>query len=119
MIKFTEKDPSETAFSELVYLINRTNNTKFSDLMRIKLNVNKKTYGNLMMTSGKSISVWWNVRNWLIGLIYNVLLYTMKMGFYLKRPKDVIVPNSKINKVKKFIKDNTWYKKKLKFRFVN
>ena len=42
LIKFTEKDPSETGFSELVYLINRTNNTKFSDLIRMKLNENKR-----------------------------------------------------------------------------
>ena len=44
MIKFTEKDPSETGFSELVYLINRTNNTKFSDLIRMKLNGKTKRH---------------------------------------------------------------------------
>ena len=44
MIKFKEKDPSETGFSELVYLINRTNNTKFSDLIRMKLNGKTKRH---------------------------------------------------------------------------
>ena len=44
LIKFTEKDPSETGFSELVYLINRTNNTKFSDLIRMKLNGKTKRH---------------------------------------------------------------------------
>jgi len=33
---------------------------------------------------------------------------------------DIIVPNDKINEVKKFIKDNTWLKKMLlKYLFVN
>ncbi len=44
MMKFEEKDPSETGFSELVYLINKTNNTKFSDLIRMKLNGKTKRY---------------------------------------------------------------------------
>ena len=38
MMKFEEKDPSETGFESLLYLINRTKQTKFSDLMRLKLN---------------------------------------------------------------------------------
>jgi len=38
MMKFEEKDPSETGFESLLYLINRTEQTKFSDLMRLKLN---------------------------------------------------------------------------------
>ena len=38
MMKFEEKDPSETGFETLLYLINRTEQTKFSDLMRLKLN---------------------------------------------------------------------------------
>jgi len=38
MMKFKEKDPSETGFESLLYLINRTKQTKFSDLMRLKLN---------------------------------------------------------------------------------
>jgi hypothetical protein len=32
-----EKDPSEIGFENLLYLINKTNKTKFSDLMRLKL----------------------------------------------------------------------------------
>ena len=38
MMKFEEKDPSETGFESLLYLINKTKQTKFSDLMRLKLN---------------------------------------------------------------------------------
>jgi len=38
MIKFKEKDPSEIGFQNLLYLINKTTKTKFSDLMRLKLN---------------------------------------------------------------------------------
>jgi DNA primase len=38
MMNFEEKDPSETGFEKLLYLINRTSKTKFSDLMRVKLN---------------------------------------------------------------------------------
>ena len=50
MMEFKEKDPSETGFETLLYLINRTEQTKFSDLMRLKLNgKTKKTYGNTMM----------------------------------------------------------------------
>ena len=37
MMKFEEKDPSETGFENLLYLINRTRKTKFSHLMRLKL----------------------------------------------------------------------------------
>jgi len=37
MIKFKEKDPSEIGFENLLYLINKTTKTKFSDLMRLKL----------------------------------------------------------------------------------
>ena len=44
MMNFEEKDPSETGFSELVYLINKTNNTNFSDLIRMKLNGKTKRY---------------------------------------------------------------------------
>ena len=44
MMKFEEKDPSETGFEKLLYLINRTNKTKFSDLMRIKLNGKTKRH---------------------------------------------------------------------------
>ena len=36
MIKFKEKDPSEIGFKDLLYLINRTTKTKFSDLMRLR-----------------------------------------------------------------------------------
>ena len=38
LMEFKEKDPSETGFETLLYLINRTEQTKFSDLMRLKLN---------------------------------------------------------------------------------
>ena len=38
MMKFKEKDPSEIGFENLLYLINETTKTKFSDLMRLKLN---------------------------------------------------------------------------------
>ena len=38
MMKFKEKDPSEIGFESLLYLINKTTKTKFSDLMRLKLN---------------------------------------------------------------------------------
>ncbi len=44
MMKFDEKDPSETGFSNLLYLINRTKETKFSDLMRIRLNGKTKRH---------------------------------------------------------------------------
>ena len=44
MMNFDEKDPSETGFSKLLYLINRTNNTKFSDLIRMKLNGKTKRH---------------------------------------------------------------------------
>jgi len=44
MMKFEEKDPSETGFEKLLYLINITNKTKFSDLMRIKLNGKTKRH---------------------------------------------------------------------------
>ena len=44
MMEFKEKDPSETGFEKLLYLINTTNKTKFSDLMRIKLNGKTKRH---------------------------------------------------------------------------
>ena len=44
MMKFHEKDPSETGFSNLLYLINKTKETKFSDLMRIRLNGKTKRH---------------------------------------------------------------------------
>jgi len=44
MIKFKEKDPSEIGFENLLYLINKTTKTKFSDLMRLKLNGKTKKY---------------------------------------------------------------------------
>ena len=44
MMKFEEKDPSETGFESLLYLINRTKQTKFSDLMRLKLNGKTKRH---------------------------------------------------------------------------
>ena len=42
MMQFTEKDPSETGFENLLYLIDKTETTKFSDLMRLKLNGTKR-----------------------------------------------------------------------------
>jgi len=44
MMKFKEKDPSEIGFESLLYLINKTTKTKFSDLMRLKLNGKTKKY---------------------------------------------------------------------------
>ena len=44
MMKFNEKDPSETGFESLLYLINITKQTKFSDLMRLKLNGKTKRH---------------------------------------------------------------------------
>tara|TARA_R100000908_G_C3736044_1_gene133910 strand:+ start:302 stop:1234 length:933 start_codon:yes stop_codon:yes gene_type:complete len=37
MMKFKEKDPSEIGFKNLINLINNTNQTKFSDIMKMKL----------------------------------------------------------------------------------
>ena len=44
MMNFKEKDPSETGFLNLLYLINRTKKTKFSDLMRVRLNGKTKKH---------------------------------------------------------------------------
>ena len=44
MIKLKEKDPNEIGFENLLYLINKTTKTKFSDLMRLKLNGKTKKY---------------------------------------------------------------------------
>ena len=44
MIKFQEKDPNEIGFESLLYLINRTKKTKFSDLMRVRLNGKTKKH---------------------------------------------------------------------------
>ena len=48
MMKFEEKDPSETGFETLLYLINRTKQTKFSDLMRLKLNGKKRKHMEIL-----------------------------------------------------------------------
>ena len=48
MMKFEEKDPSETGFKSLLYLINRTRQTKFSDLMRLKLNGKKRKHMEIL-----------------------------------------------------------------------
>jgi DNA primase len=48
MMKFEEKDPSETGFKSLLYLINRTKQTKFSDLMRLKLNGKTKKHMEIL-----------------------------------------------------------------------
>jgi hypothetical protein len=47
-MKFEEKDPSETGFESLLYLINRTEQTKFSDLMRLKLNGKKRKHMEIL-----------------------------------------------------------------------
>ena len=44
MMKFEEKDPNETGFENLLYLIDRTQKTRFSDLMRLKLNGTTKKH---------------------------------------------------------------------------
>jgi len=44
MMRFEEKDPSETGFKSLLYLISRTKQTRFSDLMRLKLNGKTKKH---------------------------------------------------------------------------
>ena len=44
MMKFEEKDPNETGFENLLYLIDRTQKTRFSDLMRLKLNGKTKKH---------------------------------------------------------------------------
>ena len=48
MIKFNEKDPSEIGFKDLLYLINRTTKTKFSDLMRLRLNGKTKKHMEIL-----------------------------------------------------------------------
>ena len=44
MMEFKEKDPNEIGFEKLLYLINRTEITRFSDLMKIKLNGTTKKH---------------------------------------------------------------------------
>ena len=44
MMDFEEKDPSETGFQRLLYLIDRTRKTKFSDLMKVRLNGKTKKH---------------------------------------------------------------------------
>ena len=48
LMEFKEKDPSETGFETLLYLINRTEQTKFSDLMRLKLNGKKRKHMEIL-----------------------------------------------------------------------
>ena len=48
MIKFKEKDPSEIGFENLLYLINKTTKTKFSDLMRLRLNGKTKKHMEIL-----------------------------------------------------------------------
>ena len=48
MMKFKEKDPSEIGFQNLLYLINRTTKTKFSDLMRLRLNGKTKKHMEIL-----------------------------------------------------------------------
>ena len=44
MMRFEEKDPNEIGFENLLYLINRTQKMRFSDLMKIKLNGTTKKH---------------------------------------------------------------------------
>ena len=44
MMKLEEKDPNDIGFEKLLYLIKRTKTTRFSDLMRMKLNGKTKQY---------------------------------------------------------------------------
>ena len=44
MMKLEEKDPNDIGFEKLLYLIKRTKTTRFSDLMRMKLNGKRKQY---------------------------------------------------------------------------
>ena len=44
MMEFKEKDPNEVGFKNLLYLINRTQQTRFLDLMRMKLNGTTKKH---------------------------------------------------------------------------
>ena len=48
MMEFENKDPSEIGFETLLYLINRTEKTKFSDLMRLKLNGKTKRHMEIL-----------------------------------------------------------------------
>ena len=44
MMEFKEKDPNEVGFKNLLYLIDRTQQTRFLDLMRMKLNGTTKKH---------------------------------------------------------------------------
>ena len=44
MMEFKEKDPNEVGFKNLLYLINRTQQTRFSDLMKLKLDGTTKKH---------------------------------------------------------------------------
>ena len=44
MMEFKEKDPNEVGFKNLLHLINRTQQTRFLDLMRMKLNGTTKKH---------------------------------------------------------------------------
>ena len=48
MMQLKEKDPNEIGFKSLLYLINKTTKTKFSDLMRLKLNGRTKKYMEIL-----------------------------------------------------------------------
>ena len=48
MMEFENKDPSEIGFETLLYLIDRTEKTKFSDLMRLKLNGKTKRHMEIL-----------------------------------------------------------------------
>jgi len=44
MMEFQENDPNEIGFEKLLYLIKETSITKFSDLMKMKLNGTRKRH---------------------------------------------------------------------------
>ena len=44
IVKLTEKDPSDLGFEKVTKLLKETNKTKFSDLMRMRLNGRTKKY---------------------------------------------------------------------------
>jgi len=44
MMQFDKKDPNEIGFKKLLYLIKRTQTTRFSDLMKMKLNGTRKKH---------------------------------------------------------------------------
>ena len=110
LIRLKDKDPSEMGFAKVIDVIKKSSKTSFSDLIRMKLN-------------GKTKDIWkFNDDEWKVHIqMYNDILKKLYDAFGLDSSTiyyesgrlsketawDVIVPNSKIDKVKKFLKDNT------------